>query len=106
MKKTICIAAIICAVVILLACGNTIDEGDVYDKEFNKEKNIVLDFGPMGDYIAVVAEYVGAPAEKIEANCPLDMIMDAYRTIDSNIAEAFVGEQAAKNAEGRQRPKK
>lgn len=74
----------------------------------SKGKNLVLDVdgGPMQNIIALVADYVLAPVEKIESQCPVDMIMSAYYAIDENIAEAFTRETTEKNAEGVKAPKK
>ncbi len=71
----------------------------------NKEKNLVLDDGPMNDIVRTVAEYVAAPEADLDQHCPIDMIMEAFRAIDANIVEAFTGVNS-KNAEGRNRPPK
>lgn len=73
----------------------------------NREKNLVLDEEPMKDIIKTVAEYVEAPMQDLDKHCPIDMIMEAFRAIDSNIVEAFTGVNSSeKNAQGRKRPEK
>lgn len=72
----------------------------------NNGKNMMLDEGPLDDAIHLIAEYIDAPEQEIKEKCTLDVIISAFRLIDDNILEAFIGVDPEKNAEGRQRPKK
>lgn len=72
----------------------------------NNGKNMMLDEGPLDDAIHLIAEYIDAPEQEIKEKCTLDVIISAFRLIDDNILEAFIGVDTEKNAEGRQRPKK
>lgn len=72
----------------------------------NKEKNLMVDEAPLENIIHLVADYVDAPEERIADECSIDVIMGVFHAIDANILESFIGVNAEKNADGRQRPKK